>query len=76
LRYHSLTELLIELMKLNLRFDGVMWTKNTESKWSDEEDEKESPPAKQPEDGKSPEQTQMIKTLDEKRMFVIRELIE
>jgi hypothetical protein len=44
-------------MKLNLRFDGVMWTKNTESKWSDEDDEKESQPAKQAEDGKSPEQT-------------------
>jgi hypothetical protein len=46
LRYHSLTELLIELMKLNLRFDGAAWTKTSESKWSDEEDEKENSPAK------------------------------
>ena len=40
LAHHSLTELLIELMKLNLRLDGVMWTQNTESKWSDEDEEK------------------------------------
>ena len=39
LSYHSLTELLIELMKLNLRLDGVMWTKKEETKWSDEDEE-------------------------------------
>lgn len=71
LRYHSLTELLIELMKLNLRFDGVMWTKTQESKWSDEEDEKESSPEKKAEESKSPEQTMMLKILDEKKLFVV-----
>lgn len=42
-------------MKLNLKFDGAMWTKNAESKWSDEEDEKEGSPAKKAEESKSPE---------------------
>ena len=76
LQHHSLTELLIELMKLNLRFDGVMWNKTSESKWSDEEDEKESSPAKNEEESKSPEQTMMLKKLDEKKLFVVQELIE
>jgi len=58
-------------MKLNLKFDGAMWTKNSESKWSDEEDEKEGSPAKKAEESKSPEQTMMMKTLDEKKVFVI-----
>ena len=46
-------------MKLNLRLDGVMWTQSTESKWSDEEDDKKEDPEAQKkiQENKSPEKT-------------------
>lgn len=46
LEHHSLTELLIELMKLNFRTDGWMLGQTAQSKWSDEEEDKTDPAKK------------------------------
>ena len=69
IHYHSLSDLLIELMQVNIMYQPESAVSQEDEDETKEEEKKVEPPKM------SEEQAQMLKVIKEKKSMVVRELV-